>query len=113
MKTRKLVAQEVVNGKRVVLGSDDKHPVMESKTDCIELIDSGIVTIGDVNSGFSVRRQRELRGAESKNDRIARSLGYNSWDVVKLEFGIETIGELIELAKIAKSVEIAGGEKVV
>lgn len=82
MKTRKLIASEVVDGKKVVLGIDENHSVCETKEDCIELINAGTLTVGDCNSGFSVRRQRELRGAETKQeklDKLAQEEGFVDW----------------------------------
>ena len=49
MKTRILIKNDVINGKKVELGRDVDHKVMETIEDCIQLLRAGTVTIGDVN----------------------------------------------------------------
>ena len=107
MKTRILIKNDVVNGKKVELGRDPNHKVAETVEDCIQLLRDGVVTIGDVNSGFSVRRQRELIGNQTKNDKFAISQGYESWAALCEDFGLPanaTIGSLVALAKQNKDV---------
>jgi len=102
MKTRILIKNDVVNGKKIELGRDVNHKVMETIEDCIELLRNGVVTIGDVNSGYSVRRQRELCGGQSKNDKFAKSQGYLSWAALCEDFDLPadaTIGSLVALAR--------------
>ncbi len=102
MKQRKLVAQEVVNGTKRILGLDDHHAVCESRDDAIELINAGTVTIGDVNSGYSVRRQRELRGSESQIDKFAKTFGFDNADAMELELGTRDPIAIINMARQAK-----------
>ena len=88
MKTRVLIKNDVVNGRKIELGRDVDHKVMETIDDCIELLRAGTVTIGDVNSGYSVRRQRELIGGQTKNDKFAKSQGYPSWAALCEDFDL-------------------------
>ncbi len=107
MKTRTLIKNDVVNGKKVELGKDTNHPVFENKQDCKDALDAGTLTVGDCNSGMSVRRQRELAGGQTKNDKLAKTFGYESWDALTDELGLDhnaTIADVIELAKMSKSV---------
>ena len=109
MKTRVLIKNDIVNGKKVELGRDPNHKVAETVEDCIELLRDGVVTIGDVNSGYSVRRQRELRGGQTTNDKFAKSQGYPSWAALCEDFGLPadaTIGNLVALAKRNKDVDV-------
>ena len=102
MKTRVLIKNDIVNGKKVELGRDPNHKVAETVEDCIQLLRDGVVTIGDVNSGYSVRRQRELIGGQTKNDKFAKSQGYPSWAALCEDFNFPadaTIGSLVALAK--------------
>ena len=102
MKTRILIKNDVVGGKKVELGRDVNHKVMETIEDCIQLLRDGIVTIGDVNSGFSVRRQRELAGNDTKTDKFAKSQGYPSWIALCEDFGLATNATIVDLVKMAK-----------
>ena len=102
MKTRVLIKNGVANGKKVELGRDVDHKVMETIEDCIQLLRNGIVTIGDVNSGFSVRRQRELCGGQSKNDKFAKSQGYESWPALCADFNLPFEATITDLVKMAK-----------
>ena len=102
MKTRVLIKNDVVNGKKVELGRDVDHKVMETIDDCIQLLRTGTVTIGDVNSGFSVRRQRELAGGQTTNDKFAKSQGYPSWAALCADFGLATNATITDLVKMAK-----------
>ena len=102
MKTRILIKNDVVNGKKIELGRDVDHKVMETIEDCIQLLRNGVVTIGDVNSGFSVRRQRELCGGQSKNDKFAKSQGYPSWAALCDDFGLSSNATITDLVKMAK-----------
>ena len=107
MKTRILIKNDVVNGKKVELGRDSNHKVAETIDDCVELLRDGTVTIGDVNSGFSVRRQRELMGGQTTNDKFAKSQGYLSWAALCVDFDLPsdaTISSLVALAKRNKGV---------
>ena len=107
MKTRILIKNDVVNGKKIELGRDVNHKVMETIEDCIQLLRNGVVTIGDVNSGYSVRRQRELAGGQTTNDKFAKSQGYPSWAALCADFDLPsdaTIGDLIRMAKQNKEV---------
>ena len=102
MKTRILIKNDVVNGEKIELGRDVNHKVMETIDDCIQLLRDGVVTIGDVNSGFSIRRQRELCSGQSRNDKFAKSQGYLSWAALCKDFGLPsnaTISSLVALAK--------------
>jgi len=102
MKTRILIKNDVVGGKKVELGRDPNHKVAETFEDCIQLLRDGVVTIGDVNSGFSIRRQRELCSGQSRNDKFAKSQGYPSWAALCEDFGLPadaTISSLVALAK--------------
>ena len=102
MKTRILVKNDVVGGKKVELGRDVNHKVMETIDDCIQLLRAGTVTIGDLNIGFSIRRQRELRGGQTTKDKFAKSQGYLSWAALCEDFGLPadaTISSLVALAK--------------
>ena len=102
MKTRILIKNDVVNGKKVELGRDSNHKVAETIDDCVELLKAGTVTIGDVNSGFSVRRQRELIGNQTKNNKFAISQGYESWPALCADFNLPpdaTINDLVKMAK--------------
>ena len=97
-----MIKNDVVNGKKVELGRDAVHKVMETIDDCVELLRDGTVTIGDVNSGYSIRRQRELIGGQTKNDKFAKSQGYLSWAALCEDFGLPadaTISSLVALAK--------------
>ena len=102
MKTRILVKNDVVGGKKVELGRDVNHKVMETIEDCIQLLRDGTVTIGDVNSGFSVRRQRELVGNQTKNDKFAKSQGYLSWAALCEDFDLPIEATITDLVKLAK-----------
>ena len=102
MKTRILIKNDVVNGKKVELGQDAVHKVMETVDDCIELLRAGTVTIGDVNSGYSVRRQRELAGGQTTNDKFAKSQGYPSWIALCKDFGLATNATINDLVKMAR-----------
>ena len=107
MKTRVLIKNDVINGKKVELGRDVNHKVMETIDDCIQLLRAGTVMIGDVNSGFSIRRQRELVGNQTKNDKFAISQGYESWAALCEDFNLPieaTITDLVKLAKQNKDV---------
>ena len=75
---------------------------METVEDCIQLLRDGVVTIGDVNSGFSIRRQRELRGGQTTNDKFAKSQGYLSWAALCEDFGLATNATITDLVKLAK-----------
>ena len=106
MKTRTLIKNDVVNGKKIELGRDANHIVMESVDDCITQLRAGIVSVGDVNSGYSVRRQRELSSGQTKNDKLAKTFGYESWTALCDELDLEhdaTIGDVIALAKQSKT----------
>ena len=102
MKTRILVKNDVVDGKKVELGRDPNHKVAETVEDCIQLLRAGTVTIGDVNSGYSVRRQRELCGGQSKNDKFAKSQGYPSWAALCNDFDLPSDATIVDLVKMAK-----------
>ena len=102
MKTRILIKNDIVDGKKVELSRDPNHKVAETVEDCIELLRGGTVTIGDVNSGFSVRRQRELCGGQSRNDKFAKSQGYPSWAALCEDFGLATNATINDLVKMAK-----------
>ena len=102
MKTRILIKNDVVDGKKVELGRDLNHKVAETIGDCIELLRDGIVTIGDVNSGYSVRRQRELRGGQTTNDKFAKSQGYPSWVALCEDFDLPSDATITDLVKMAK-----------
>ena len=102
MKTRILIKNDVVNGKKVELGRDAVHKVMETVDDCIELLRAGTVTIGDVNSGYSVRRQRELAGGQTTNDKFAKSQGYSSWPALCEDFNLSSNATIADLVKMAK-----------
>ena len=102
MKTRILIKNDVVGGKKVELGRDVNHKVMETIEDCVELLRDGIVTIGDVNSGYSIRRQRELIGGQTTNDKFAKSQGYLSWAALCKDFGLPSNATITDLVKMAK-----------
>ena len=102
MKTRILIKNDVVGGKKVELGRDSNHKVMETVEDCIQLLRDGTVTIGDVNSGFSVRRRRELIGSQTKNDKFAISQGYKSWAALCEDFDLPIEATITDLVKMAK-----------
>ena len=102
MKTRVLIKNDIVNGKKIELGRDVDHKVMETIDDCIQLLRDGTVTIGDVNSGYSVRRQRELRGGQTKNDKFAISQGYLSWPALCEDFNLPIEATITDLVKLAK-----------
>ena len=102
MKTRILIKNDVINGKKVELGRDPNHKVAETIDDCVELLKAGIVTIGDVNSGFSIRRQRELRGGQTTKDKFAKSQGYLSWAALCEDFGLATNATINDLVKLAR-----------
>ena len=102
MKTRVLIKNDVVGGKKVELGRDPNHKVAETVEDCIQLLRAGTVTIGDVNSGFSVRRQRELIGGQTKNDKFAISQGYESWPALCADFNLPIEATIVDLVKMAK-----------
>ena len=107
MKTRILIKNDVVNGKKIELGRDVNHPVFENKQDCKDALDTGTLTVGDCNSGMSVRRQRELSSGQTKNDKLAKTFGYESWTALCDELGLEhdaTIGDVIALAKQSKPI---------
>ena len=107
MKTRILIKNDVVGGKKVELGRDPNHKVAETFEDCIQLLRDGVVTIGDVNSGYSIRRQRELAGNNAKTNTFAKSQGYPSWAALCKDFGFPadaTISSLVALAKRNKDV---------
>ena len=109
MKTRVLIKNDIVSGEKVELGRDPNHKVAETVEDCIQLLRAGTVTIGDVNSGYSVRRQRELAGNDTKTDKFAKSQGYPSWIALCEDFGLPanaTIGSLVALAKQNKDVDV-------
>ena len=109
MKTRVLIKNDVVGGKKVELGRDPNHKVAETIEDCIQLLRDGVVTIGDVNSGYSVRRQRELAGSQTTNDKFAKSQGYPSWAALCEDFNLPieaTITDLVKLAKQNKDVDV-------
>ena len=102
MKTRILIKNDVVNGKKVELGRDPNHKVAETIDDCVELLKAGVVTIGDVNSGYSVRRQRELAGNDAKTNTFAKSQGYPSWAALCKDFGLPSNATITDLVKMAK-----------
>ena len=102
MKTRILIKNDVVGGKKVELGRDPNHKVAETVDDCVELLRAGTVTIGDVNSGYSVRRQRELAGGQTTNDKFAKSQGYLSWAALCEDFGLPSDATITDLVKMAK-----------
>ena len=102
MKARILIKNDVVGGKKVELGRDPNHKVAETIDDCIELLRAGTVAIGDVNSGYSVRRQRELCGGQSKNDKFAKSQGYLSWAALCEDFNLPIEATITDLVKLAK-----------
>ena len=102
MKTRILIKNDVINGRKVELGRDPNHKVAETFEDCIQLLRDGIVTIGDVNSGFSIRRQRELRGGQTTNDKFAKSQGYESWLALCADFDLPPDATITDLVKMAK-----------
>ena len=102
MKTRILIKNDVVGGKKVELGRDPNHKVAETIEDCVELLRDGVVTIGDVNSGYSVRRQRELIGGQTKNDKFAKSQGYPSWTALCEDFSLPSNATITDLVKMAK-----------
>ena len=102
MKTRILVKNDVIGGKKVELGRDSNHKVMETVEDCIQLLRDGVVTIGDVNSGFSIRRQRELRGGQTTNDKFAKSQGYLSWAALCEDFDLPIEATIVDLVKMAR-----------
>ena len=102
MKTRILIKNDVVDGRKVELGRDPNHKVAETIEDCIQLLRDGIVTIGDVNSGYSVRRQRELAGGQTTNDKFAKSQGYLSWTALCEDFGLPSDATITDLVKMAK-----------
>ena len=107
MKTRVLIKNDVVDGKKVELGRDSNHKVAETVEDCIQLLRDGVVTIGDVNSGYSIRRQRELAGNNAKTNTFAKSQGYPSWAALCEDFNLPieaTITDLVKLAKQNKDV---------
>ena len=109
MKTRILIKNDVVGGKKVELGRDSNHKVMETVEDCIQLLRAGTVMISDVNSGFSVRRQRELAGNDTKTDKFAVSQGYESWAALCEDFGLPsdaTITDLVKMARQNKDVDV-------
>ena len=109
MKTRILIKNDVVGGKKVELGRDPNHKVAETIDDCVELLKAGTVTIGDVNNGFSVRRQRELCSGQSRNDKFAKSQGHPSWAALCKDFGLPsgaTITDLVKMAKQNKEVDV-------
>ncbi len=106
MHTRKLIAQHVEKGGvKVIDGTDDNHPVFDTKQDCIDALDGGTLTIGDCNSGFSVRRQRELRGSVSSEDKNAKALGFESADQMEREMGTRNALEVVEMARQSKLVK--------
>ena len=78
------------------------HKVAETVDDCVELLRAGTVTIGDVNSGYSVRRQRELAGNDTKTDKFAKSQGYPSWAALCEDFGLPFEATITDLVKLAK-----------
>ena len=102
MKTRVLIKNDIVSGKKVELGRDVDHKVMETVEDCIQLLRDGVVTIGDVNSGFSIRRQRELVGNQTKNDKFAKSQGYPSWAALCEDFNLPFEATITDLVKMAR-----------
>ena len=102
MKTRVLIKNDVVGGKKIELGRDPNHKVAETVEDCIQLLRDGVVTIGDVNSGYSVRRQRELAGSQTKNDKFAISQGYESWAALCEDFDLPSNATINDLVKMAK-----------
>ena len=102
MKTRILIKNDVVGGKKIELGRDPNHKVAETIEDCIQLLRDGVVTIGDVNSGFSVRRQRELMGGQTTNDKFAKSQGYLSWAALCEDFNLPIEATITDLVKLAK-----------
>ena len=102
MKTRILIKNDVVGGKKVELGRDPNHKVAETFEDCVELLKAGVVTIGDVNSGYSVRRQRELAAGQTKNDRFAISQGYESWPALCADFNLPFEATITDLVKMAR-----------
>ena len=102
MKTRVLIKNDVVDGKKVELGRDHNHKVAETVEDCIQLLRDGVVTIGDVNSRFSIRRQRELCSGQLRNDKFAKSQGYPSWATLCEDFGLPSNATITDLVKMAK-----------
>ena len=102
MKTRILIKNDVVGGKKIELGRDPNHKVAETVEDCIQLLRDGTVTIGDVNSGYSVRRQRELAGNDTKTDKFAKSQGYSSWAALCGDFGLASDATITDLVKLAR-----------
>ena len=111
MKTRILIKNDIVSGRKIELGRDPNHKVAETIDDCVELLKAGVVTIGDVNSGYSIRRQRELAGDQTTKDKFAKSQGYLSWTALCKDFGLPadaTIGSLVALAKQNKEKDKEG-----
>ena len=102
MKTRILIKNDIVNGKKIERSRDVNHKVMETIEDCIQLLRNGVVTIGDVNSGYSVRRQRELAGGQTTNDRFAKSQGYLSWAALCKDFNLPFEATITDLVKMAR-----------
>ncbi len=102
MKTRMLIAQHIESGKKIIDGTDENHPVFETSEDIIDALRDGTLTVGDCNSGFSVRRQRELRGELSIEDKRAKALGFDSADQMELEMGTRNALDVVEMARQAK-----------
>ena len=111
MKTRILIKNDVINGKKVELGRDPNHKVAETFEDCIQLLRDGVVTIGDVNSGYSVRRQRELAGNNAKTNTFAKSQGYPPWAALCKDFSLPFNATITDLVKMAKQNKEENEEK--
>ncbi len=94
MKTRRI---EKHDKSGQLLGYDDKHVVMETTDDVVAMLrveDGKKLTVADCNSGYSVRRQRELAGsmtADERRDAIANDNGFGTW------------AELLDAAKRARA----------
>ena len=95
MKHRRLEKRDKRN---VLLGAIDDHNVMENMADVQTLLslpstNARALTIGMINSGYSVAMQRGLvanMSDDQRRDAIALDAGFTSWD------------EMITFAKRAK-----------
>lgn len=96
MKTIELTKNELVSGKKVFIGSKS---ISEPETweEFIQLINGEKLTaMADWKSGRRVRVQREIKGSESKVDKL---------DKIAQGLGFDTFNEMVESAKLNKSAE--------
>jgi hypothetical protein len=92
MNTRTLVKNEMVNGKKVLVDSINDHFVVESLEDIktlMERTDDRKLTLGAINSGYSVDIQRDMANTltrSEKLDRIAQTKGFIDNDDMMSQF---------------------------